>query len=135
MASHDPITEFRADWLPQVTDEGLSRILELLKKASPLLIHGAFTRAVPMGCLASHIAWNHPTTCRLQHDAGIVWLSKIAGLNPATSAVILAWDRDGCSNFELRSALIGACQEEQDYRASTASEEQCRGNLKCGLAQ
>jgi hypothetical protein len=135
MASLDPIIEFRTDWLPHVTDEGLSRLLELLKKASPLLIHGAFTRAVPMGCMASHIAWNHPTTCRLQHDAGIVWLSKIAGLNPATSAVILAWDRDGCSNFELRSALISACLEEQDNRALRATDNMCRDDVACELAQ
>jgi hypothetical protein len=121
MASHDPIAEFRADWLPHVTDEGLSRLLELLRKASPLLIHGAFTRAVPMGCLASHIAWNHPSTCWLQNEAGIAWLSKIAGLNPATSAVILAWDRQGNSDFELRSALLEACQEEQDRRSFSST--------------
>jgi len=117
MASHDPITEFQTEWLPNITDDGLSRLLELLSKASPLLIHGAFTRAVPMGCLASHIAWNHPRTCRLTHEAGIVWLAKVAGLNPATSSVILAWDRDGISNFQLRSSLISACQDEQDRRA------------------
>jgi hypothetical protein len=52
----------------------------------------------------------------MQHDAGIVWLTKIAGLNPATSAVILAWDGDGSSDFELRSALLTACQEEFDHR-------------------
>ncbi len=118
MASHDTIAEFRTDWLPNVTNGGLSRLLELLSKSSPLLIHGAFTRAVPMGCLASHIAWNHPRTCRLSHEAGIVWLSKVAGLNPATSAVVLAWDRDGNSNFELRTSLIAACQDELDHRAS-----------------
>jgi hypothetical protein len=123
MASHDPIAEFRNDWLPNVTDDGLGRVLELLKKASPLLIHGAFTRAVPMGCLASHIAWNHPRTCRLSHEAGIVWLAKVAGLNPATSAVILAWDRNGVSNFELRTSLIAACQDELDRREAAANME------------
>jgi len=122
MASHDPITEFRTNWLPNISDDGLNRLFDLLKKASPLLIHGAFTRAVPMGCLASHIAWNHPNTCHLSHEAGIVWLSKIAGLNPATSAVILAWDRDGHSNFELRSDLISACQDELDHRAAINME-------------
>jgi len=121
MASHDPITEFRATWLPHITNDGLDRLLELLRKASPLLIHGAFTRAVPMGCLASHVAWNHPRTCRMQHEAGVVWLSKVAGLNPATSAVILAWDRDGNSDFELRSALLAACQEEHDRRETSGS--------------
>jgi hypothetical protein len=123
MASHDPIAEFRNDWLPNITDDGLGRLLELLSKASPLLIHGAFTRAVPMGCLASHIAWNHPRTCRLSQEAGIVWLAKVAGLNPATSAVILAWDREGHSNFELRTSLIAACQDELDRRASLKTTE------------
>ena len=32
-----------------------------------------------------------------------MWLSKVAGLNPATSAVILAWDRAGRGDFELRA--------------------------------
>jgi hypothetical protein len=121
MGSNDPITEFRAAWLPHVTNGGLERLLELLRKASPLLIHGAFTRTVPMGCLASHVAWNHPKTCRLQHEAGVVWLSKVAGLNPATSAVILAWDRDGNGDYGLRSALLTACQEEHDRREACGS--------------
>ena len=117
MASDDPVAEFRASWLPHVTDDGLNRLAELLRKASPLLIHGAFTRAVPMGCLASHAAWNHPRTCHLQHEAGIAWLSKIAGLNPATSALIQAWDRDGTADFELRTALLEQCDEERRRRS------------------
>ena len=68
---------------------------------------------MPMGCLASHVAWNHPRTCSFQHEAGVVWLTKVAGLNPATSSVILAWDRDGPADFELRSDLLAACLEEQ----------------------
>ena len=120
MPSRDPLAEFRADWLPQVSDTGLDRLIELLGKSSPLLISGAFTRAVPMGCLASHIAWNHPETCRLQHEAGVVWLSKIAGLNPATSAVILAWDQSGNGDFELRQGLLAACCEERERRAQPA---------------
>src|SRR5947209_17663023 len=62
MPSRDPVAEFRADWLPHVTDAGLDRLITLLAKASPLLIHGAFTKAIPMGCIASHVAWNHPAT-------------------------------------------------------------------------
>lgn len=116
MASHDAVAEFRAEWLPHVTDEGLARLIDLLAKASPLLIHGAFTRTMPMGCLATHIAWNHQRTCRLQHEAGVRWLSKVAGLNPATSAVILAWDQNGSGDFELRSELLVACLEEQTRR-------------------
>lgn len=117
MLSPDPLAEFRADWLPHVTDEGLNRLIDLLSKASPLLIHGAFTRAMPMGCLATHIAWNHPATCRLNHEAGVVWLTKIAGLNPATSRVILAWDDARSGNFDLRSGLLAACLEECERRA------------------
>ena len=95
---------------------------DLLAKASPLLIHGAFTRAMPMGCLASHVAWNHPLTCKLQQEAGAVWLTKVAGLNPATSAVILAWDRDGHANFDLRTQLLAACNEELSRRAARVEE-------------
>ena len=122
MPARDPIAEFRADWLPHVTDAGLDRIIELLAKASPLLIHGAFTKAVPMGCLASHVAWNHPDTARLDHEAGAVWLTKVAGLNPATSAVVLAWDQSGLGDYELRSGLLAACVEERDHRTATRDE-------------
>ena len=48
--------ELRSSWLPNLTDCALSRLIDLLEKASPLLISGCFTRAVPMGCLASHAA-------------------------------------------------------------------------------
>ena len=116
--SADPVAEFRAAWLPHVSDRGLARLAELLGKASPLLIHGAFTRAVPQGCLATHVAWNHPATAHLQHDAGVMWLCKVANLNPATSAVILAWDRLGVGDWELRDELLAACWEEQARRAA-----------------
>jgi hypothetical protein len=122
MPARDPLTEFRDEWLPHITDDGLARLIDLLDKASPLLIHGAFTRAVPMGCLASHVAWNHPATCRLQHEAGAVWLTHIARLNPATSSVVVAWDRDGHSNLELRLELLSACRDEQARRAQPAEQ-------------
>ena len=114
----DPLKEFRTAWLPHVSDEGLRRLSELLEKGSPLLVHGAFTRAMPMGCLASHVAWNHPATAHLQHDAGVMWLCRVARLNPATSAVILAWDRAGLGDFELRTGLQAACEAEVESRAS-----------------
>jgi hypothetical protein len=122
MPSADPVAEFRAAWLPHVTDEGLDRLIDLLQKGSPMLIHGAFTRAVPQGCLASHIAWNHPETCRFQHEAGVMWLAHVARLNPATSAMIVAWDRAGVGNFELRTALHAACLEERTRRAAPHAE-------------
>jgi hypothetical protein len=116
MPSHDAITEFRAAWLPHITCAGLDRLIELLDKSSPLLIHGAFTGAIPRGCLASHIAWNHPETCHYQTEAGVVWLTRLAGLNPATSSVILAWDENGLGDFELRAELLRACREERQNR-------------------
>jgi hypothetical protein len=122
MSISEPLVEFRSAWLPHITDGGLNRLIDLLDKASPLLVHGAFTRALPMGCLASHIAWNHPKTCRFDHEAGIVWLARVAHLNPATSSVILAWDRHGAGDFHLRTALLEACREEQTARAA------CEGN-------
>src|SRR5262245_40667247 len=79
------LDELRSAWLPQVTDAGLDRVIELLESNSPLLIHGAFTRAVPMGCLATQFAWHHPRTTGYNQEAGVMWLSRVAGLNPATS--------------------------------------------------
>jgi hypothetical protein len=126
MSTHDPVAEFRAAWLPHVTDGGLNRLIELLEKASPLLVHGTFTRALPMGCLASHIAWNHPETCRFDHEAGVVWLSHVAGLNPATSSVILAWDRHGAGDFQLRTAFLEACRDEQTARKKSEPQNAAR---------
>jgi|SRR5579883_258728 len=123
MPSPKTIAEFRTAWLPHVTDAGLNRLIELLEKASPLLIHGAFTRAVPMGCLASHIAWSHPATRHLHEEAGIHWLSRVAGLNPATSTVILDWDRCGVYDWDLRDELLAACRDERARRTSDSSTE------------
>ena len=128
MPSNDAVNEFRTCWLPHVTDAGLRRLIDLLERVNPLLIHGAFTGAMPMGCLATHIAWNHPATRHCQEDAGIMWLSRVARLNPATSAVILAWDRAGLDDFELRTAFLAACLEEstrreQSHRIDETEEE------------
>jgi hypothetical protein len=108
--------ELRSAWLPNITDAGLDRLVELLEKSSPLLIHGCFTRAVPMGCLATHVAWNHPRTCRLTLDAGITWLHRIAGLNPATSLVLREWDRRGVRDLELRADLLKVFRDERQRR-------------------
>ena len=116
MTRLDPMSEFRSAWLPNVSSAGLSRLIDLLQSGSPLLIRGAFTRAIPMGCLASHIAWNHPATQHLDIEAGAYWLTRIAGLNPATSAVVLAWDRDGIHDRELCYQLLTACREELESR-------------------
>src|SRR5262245_8987494 len=102
MLNQDTIRELRCSWLPNITDAGLDRLIDLLEKGSPLLIHGCFTRALPMGCLATHAAWNHPTTAHLTVDAGITWLHTVVGLNPATSCVIREWDRNGANDWEVR---------------------------------
>ena len=122
MASNTAVTEFRTAWLPHITDDGLRRLVDLLGKGNPLLIHGAFTRLMPMGCLASHIAWNHPRTRDLDHEAGVTWLTKVAGLNPALSDVILAWDRVGNADLDLRADLYDACITEQARRSAAAVE-------------
>src|SRR6516162_9672032 len=111
MLSEECVRELHRSWLPNITDEGLDRLIELLEKGSPMLIHGSFTRAVPMGCLATHIAWNHPRTCHLTLDAGVEWLNRIAGLNPGTSHVIREWDRARDSDFEVRADLLAVFRE------------------------
>ncbi|HEX3147399.1 MAG TPA: hypothetical protein VHR66_04905 [Gemmataceae bacterium] len=119
------LQELRDNWFPHTTDAGLDRLISLLESGSPLLIHGAFTRALPMGCLATHIAWNHPETADYQLDAGIAWLTHVAGLNPATSHVIRAWDCGGQTDWELRQALLTACREERDSRQESIEPDDC----------
>src|SRR5947209_11899783 len=106
MLSSECLRELKSVWLPHTTDAGLVRLIDLLEKSSPLLIHGSFSRALPMGCLATHAAWHHPTTAHLTQDAGINWLHCVAHLNPATSHVIRAWDRRGSHDWEIRSELL-----------------------------
>jgi hypothetical protein len=116
MLSSECLDELRSAWLPNITDTGLSRLLDLLEKGSPLLISGCFTQAIPMGCLASQIAWNHPATARLNVEAGISWLHQVAGLNPATSAVLREWDRRGAGDLDLRADLVAELRTERDHR-------------------
>ena len=106
MLSQECTREFKNSWLPNITDVGVDRLIDLLEKGSPLLIHGSFTRSVPMGCLATHAAWHHPRTAHLTIDAGINWLHRVAGLNPATSNVIRDWDCSCTQDFETRSQLL-----------------------------
>ena len=110
--------ELRSAWLPNLSDRALSRLLELLEKASPLLVSGCFTKAVPMGCLASHAAWLHPRTGHLTTDAGITWLHRVAGLNPATSYVLREWDLRGPRDLELRGELLAELRREQEERSA-----------------
>lgn len=116
MLSQDAVRELRFSWLPNITDDGLDRLIEMLSKNSPLLIHGCFTKAVPMGCLATHAAWHHPLTCHLTLDAGISWLHRVAGLNPATSLVIREWDCRSAQDWEIRAEILDLFIEERKHR-------------------
>ncbi len=116
MLSPECLGELRSAWLPNITDAGLDRLIELLEKRSPLLIHGCFTRAVPMGCLATHVAWHHPRTRHLTLDAGITWLHHVAGLNPATSRVLCEWDLRGVHDRLLLADLLAFFRQARDSR-------------------
>jgi hypothetical protein len=130
MLSSECINELRSAWLPNITDGGLDHLIDLLEKGSPLLVHGCFTRSVPMGCLASHIAWHHPATDQLTLDAGINWLHRVAGLNPATSLVIREWDRRGAADWEVRSDLLTLFKEHrQSCKKATPKPTSVRGSL------
>jgi hypothetical protein len=118
MLTQQCLHEFEAQWLPNISDGGLHHLIELLEKASPLLIRGSFTRALPQGCLATHIAWNHPATTHLTLEAGIAWLNQVAGLNPATSHVIREWDASRGNDFEARSQLVQLLHTESARRKS-----------------
>ncbi|HTU90536.1 MAG TPA: hypothetical protein VMF69_10715 [Gemmataceae bacterium] len=129
MLSPDCLDELRSAWLPHISDAGLERLVDLLEKNSPLLIHGCFTRAVPMGCLATHIAWHHPRTHHLTLDAGITWLHHVAGLNPATSHLLREWDRRGVHDLELRSDLLAFFRKELSLRRSRKPIEAAASTL------
>lgn len=126
MLSQESVRELKVSWLPNLTDAGLNRLIDLLQQASPLLIHGCFTRAVPMGCLATHAGWHHPQTAHLTLDAGIRWLHHVAGLNPATSHVVRQWDACGNADFEVRAELLSHFQAERDARRRSAASTQYR---------
>jgi hypothetical protein len=123
MLSPECHRELKTSWLPNITDTGLDRLIDLLERGSPLLIHGSFTRAVPMGCLATHIAWNHPRTEKHTLDAGICWLNHVAGLNPATSQVIREWDRSADCDYEIRTELAAIFRAERTRRGQLEVRE------------
>jgi hypothetical protein len=125
MLSSQSLQEFQTAWLPNITDDGLNRLLSLLEKGSPLLIHRSFTRAIPQGCLATHIAWNHPCTNHLTQEAGVTWLINVAGLNPATSHVVREWDQHGDNDFEARSELLAMLLDERHRRQHTGQQAHC----------
>ncbi len=126
MLSTECRRELEEHWLPHLTDAGLARLIELLEKQSPLLVHGTFTRSQAMGCLATQAAWRHPETAQRGEDAGLHWLVHVAGVNPATSQVIRAWDDYGCRDWRLRSELLAIFRAEQQRRDQAGSARPSR---------
>lgn len=123
MLSTGCVRELQTKWFPNITDQGLDRLIELLEAGSPLLIQGCFTRMTPMGCLATHAAWHHPRTAHLNGDAGILWLARVAGLNPATSLVIGEWDSRVGDYWHLRDELGQVFRAERKARQRRAERE------------
>jgi hypothetical protein len=119
MLSAFALRELQTRWLPNMSDEGLERLIDLLESGSPLLIHGCFTKTTPMGCLATHAGWHHPRTAHLTSDAGIFWLTRVAGLNPATSQVIREWDCRSDVAWQVRSELADVFRAERRSREQT----------------
>src|SRR5437867_273368 len=124
MLSTDFVRELRSYWLPNVSDNGLARVIDLLEKGSPLLLSGRFTEAIPRGCLATHIAWHHPAVSHRTTDAGILWLTRVAGLNPATSHVIREWDSACPQDWAFRNELLALLRAEREAR--TAPQDAAR---------
>jgi hypothetical protein len=120
MLPADFVHELRTAWLPNVSDTGLERVIELLDKASPLLLSGRFTGAAAMGCLATHIGWHDGTVGHRSDDAGILWLTRVARLNPATSCVIREWDRVGPRDWTFRGELVALLRDERAARTARA---------------
>jgi hypothetical protein len=133
MLTAECAAELRTAWLPNLTDAGLDRLIEMLEKGSPFLIHGTFTKSTPMGCLASHAAWHHPRTAHLNQDAGITWLHHVAGLNPATSHVLREWDSRGTKDLDLRSDLLNLFRHERQARSTQAPSAAHRHAVPAGV--
>jgi hypothetical protein len=118
MQAQNWLDELQNQWFPHTTDSGLARLIHLVEDASPYLVHGMFTHAVPRGCIATHLGWHHPKTTHLTLDAGVIWLTKVAGLNPATSKVIRLWDQFGVQDFDFRCQFLHQLKAEQARRRS-----------------
>jgi hypothetical protein len=118
MLSQECVRELQSAWLPNITDSGLDRLIELLEKGSPLLVHGCFSRALPTGCLATHAAWHHPLTANITAEAGVSWLHRVAKLNPAMSHVIREWDTAGPHGVGVRLEFLRYFKDERTARAT-----------------
>lgn len=122
MLSPGCVRELQTHWFPNVTDSGLDRLIELLSGNNPMLIHGGFCRTMPMGCLATHAAWHHPCTEHICAEAGIMWLTRVAGLNPATSQVIREWDARAQDPWSIRADMLQVFEAERRSRQRLLEE-------------
>ena len=93
------------------------RVIELLERGLPAVDPRRLQPSGADGCLATHIAWNHLLE-QWTLEAGIMWLSRVAGLNPATSQVIRA-GTGGTRDWELRSRLLENFKEERERQAES----------------
>ena len=50
-------------------------------------------------------------------------------MNPATSAMILSWDRHGVHDWELREELLAECRDELRRRDGAFEEEAIEAEL------
>jgi len=95
------------------------------KKEVRFLIHGSFSRAMPIGCLATHIAWHHPATEQTT-------LSRRAMAQPrgrAQSGQLTGHSRMGSGqecNWEVRQDLLGVFKEHREVRRQNKSEPRSR---------
>jgi hypothetical protein len=117
MLSAEFRNEIHSAWLPNISDRGLDRLIDLLEKGSPLLLAGRFTSAASTGCLATHIGWHHDAVCGRTDDAGILWLTRVAGLNPATSHVIREWDKHDPCEWGIRQEILALFYDERARRS------------------
>ena len=82
--------ELYLDWLPNITDEGLERLIELLSTQSPQLLHGSFIDDDDGGCLAEH-AGRHHDLCGDRKFPGLAFAMLVT--EARASAVITEWDK------------------------------------------
>jgi hypothetical protein len=68
----------------------------------------------------------------LTQEAGISWLNHVAGLNPATSVILRAWDHCGTNNWELRNDLLTVFKED---RLARKQETQPRKMLRSAFTE
>lgn len=129
MLSEECRRELHENWFPNLTDSGLERLIELLRTDSPYLLRGDWTSHLVVGCLATHVGWHHPVTTRFGIEAGGIWLSQVAGVDPAHSHVLREWDHyvGTANDRSLKSDFLAEFREEK--RRRLGGDAECEVNL------